>query len=152
VSVPRGPASTTSSFSTTVTIGETITNTQIQSTTVTTTTEVVSGPTPTAYAACGPNNILDSHSGGYIDILFFGPPGGTVFLGSQASPYDCCVACLNNPNCAGAGYLAGTCIGLTPDASCSANLASGQFGAGSPNNAGWTVSNSGCGQWSFAAF
>ena len=142
------PASRTETFSMTVTVADTIINTYTQTATVTgTTSTTASGPTPTTYGACAADNILDTYRGQYLDTIYFAPPGGSVNLGSQASPYACCVACLNEPTCAGAAYLGGLCIGTTPDVSCSGNLASGLFEAGSSENSGWTVSNSGCGQF-----
>jgi hypothetical protein len=72
-------------------------------------------------------------------------------LGSASSAYDCCVKCINNANCAGSGFVAGTCFGLTPDNGCAGNLVSGQFGLNEGSSGGFSVSNGGCGQWAVQA-
>lgn len=150
ISVLPSPAKATATFSTTSTVAETTTSTAIVAATTTTSTDVIVGPTPTAYAACGPDNILGQVNGAWVDILWLDgsvPGGGSVYLGNKASAYDCCVACLNTPDCAGAAYLSGSCVALKPDVSCDGSAVSGNFDASTRSDPGWRVSNGYCGQW-----
>ncbi|OAG12455.1 uncharacterized protein CC84DRAFT_123378 [Paraphaeosphaeria sporulosa] len=150
-SVLPTPASSTITILTTSTIPSTSTSATTTTVTSTSTTTELSGPTPTFYAACADDNILSNVNGQYVDTLYYGPPGGSAMLGQFRTAYECCVACLNTPNCRGAGWISSSvCIGSTSGtgaATCDGSVIGASFGATSTNNVGWTVSNSGCGQW-----
>lgn len=147
-SVLPSPVSQTETFSTTSTITETSTSTALETTTTSTTTTQTVGPTPTFYAACGPDNILSQYNGNTVDTLLLADPlGSATLLPNTNSAYDCCVACLQTSGCAGSGYTPGICFGLTADVQCNGGLSSGTFVARGSSGGGFQVSNSGCGQW-----
>ncbi|KAJ5766107.1 uncharacterized protein N7511_003723 [Penicillium nucicola] len=107
--------STTLSYSTTSTITET-TTAAAETDTVTATTSILAGVTTTAaYAACATNNIAGSplssdfgaYAGYYISSLTFTHvTGESLSVGNTASPYDCCVSCIETANCAMSYYWA----------------------------------------------
>lgn len=83
----------------------------------TSTATVAATSTTTVYAACATGNILGPRlaSGQYVS-------GVSIYEQYAASnatnAYDCCVACINSPNCDGAGFSPshGGCILLPSNA------------------------------------
>lgn len=72
---------------------------QTSTVTASTTTTIVA-PTASVYPACAANNIVNSFPDGTkFDLPF---PRDGVFAPNPvriASPYDCCVSCITDPNC-----------------------------------------------------
>ncbi|EEA21880.1 hypothetical protein TMatcc_008696 [Talaromyces marneffei ATCC 18224] len=149
-------ASTTLSYSTLSTVTETSTARAVTST-VTSSTTVTTGVTTTSlYAACATNNIASSplssdfgsQAGQYIDVVTFSNiPGQDFVVASVSSPYDCCVACQQNPACAftySFAYNPSYChIVLTN--SCSSKT-HGTAGTTSVANGAMILSNGPCGR------
>jgi hypothetical protein len=117
-----------------------------QTISITTTVDVPIGPTPISYAACGPDNILTSYNGRHIKHIAF-LETGFIFLGKQSSAYDCCVVCLNTPNCASSVWFYPNCVGAKPPGACNASLVSGEFTLYSHDESDLALSNGKCGQW-----
>lgn len=149
-SVLPTPASSTVTVESTSTLSSVSIVATTTTLTVTNTATELAGPTPTFYAACSDDNILTNIDGQYVSALYYGngATGGSMNLGTFTSAYQCCVACLNNVNCKGAGYIAGSiCIGATSQSTCDGSVQGPRFGATGQTNVGWAVSNSPCGQW-----
>lgn len=107
--------STTLSYSTTSTITETSYAAGETSTVTSTTTAVAALATASYYDACAANNIASSPlssdfgsmAGEYINVLSFtNIPGESLTVGNTNSAYDCCVSCIESPNCAMSYYNA----------------------------------------------
>lgn len=63
-------------------------------------TETATGPTYTAYAACGSDNIVTTANGGQGINLFNYNTANTLGSSSgRTSAYDCCVLCQKTTNC-----------------------------------------------------
>jgi len=137
---------------TTTTVTEPVATTTTVTTTVATETATATeteyvGPTPTAYGACGADNILSSYMGRGIDT--FSPDNGFEPLPALfASAADCCVACVNDDSCEGSAYVDGSCYFLTGGATCDPSASYGAFDATSEGVFA-ELSNSNCGQWRF---
>ncbi|KAL8746314.1 MAG: hypothetical protein Q9190_001657 [Brigantiaea leucoxantha] len=163
ITAAPGPASTTTlSFtatvtditmpvdaSTTVTLStQTTTTTTVVPTTtvslVSTTTVTVTPPQATYYAACGPNNQLETVNGVPIDGANFYNGAASV---TASSAYDCCVACLNNPSCGASAYFGfSQCYVAQNGGTCNpANAVLAAIADGEDTSGGVFVSSSNCG-------
>lgn len=138
-------ASTTLSFTdyTTSTVTETTTLTSSFSETQTVSAVA---PTSTYYAACGSDNIITSINGGQpIGGARFASPDYFATLNNVPNAYECCVACINTPNCGGTYGYPGVCfLHMQSENVCSQNnVAYRLFTSGS---ASAFASNGYCGQ------
>ncbi|KAF2750308.1 hypothetical protein M011DRAFT_456213 [Sporormia fimetaria CBS 119925] len=87
----------------------------ISTTTVTTTTTLIeTAPTPKVYAACGPNNVVNSipsTNGSRLnfDRVVYRPlegfPIANELVVNTTNAVNCCGACQETPNCAGSFYV-----------------------------------------------
>ncbi|KAJ9665945.1 hypothetical protein H2201_003856 [Coniosporium apollinis] len=134
---------------------ETATQTNTETSTTSSTITVVA-PTSTYYAACGPENVVRNANGGTFNALQISGSIQPSFWSNTPTAYDCCVRCMNTPNCALANWAGGQCmvhpIGGTAGTSggvCNVKHYFGNFfqrdGLGDP----WTISNGNCGQFSY---
>ena len=68
------------------------------------TSTVTLQPMSTYYAVCGSQNQISSDSrGNRLSLLTDNSPAPQIL--SVASAYDCCVACIETPNCAGSNFI-----------------------------------------------
>lgn len=151
LNVHQEDPSTTITFTKTVNVERTVTSTARRTISITTTVDVPSGPTPLSYAACGPDNLLGKYnefSEHRIDSIAM---SGAMFLGKQSSALECCVACLNTPNCAGSSWNFPNCVGMKPAGICNGSIPAGNFTAYyhafGRLGPGIVLSNGKCGQW-----
>ncbi|KAI9711669.1 MAG: hypothetical protein M1812_007102 [Candelaria pacifica] len=149
--VAQTNAQTTLSFSTTI-IQTTTTYTTTTTTQTATNTVTVTPPGPTVYAACASNNLLKSVNGQGIQFVQGQTVDGTFGSTDASSAYDCCVACLNDSNCAISAYSSpSTCYTLGLGSStCSPNTNAASFGTGGDPADGFVVSDSNCGQLAYS--
>ncbi|KAL6715437.1 hypothetical protein ACLMJK_006398 [Lecanora helva] len=119
----------------------------------TTQTVTSTPPTATFYAACASNNQVSQVSGYGIDTFDF--VGALNIVGDgTTSPYDCCVACITDPNCGASLDAGGLCQVFyptgDPDTCAGPDAFAGYYLGGmtamlSPEQ-GFTVSDGDCGQ------
>ena len=142
--IPEEATTVSYTTQTTTSIDDSSTSTTVVLSTSTTT---VTLPTPTYYAACGPENILDTVNGEVINSVTW--PNGFRTLGGDAnrSAYDCCVACLLAENCAGAHWDRQCFATVLSAGTCDGSLVASRFSTDARPPTGWYVSNSQCGQW-----
>lgn len=127
-----------------------IPSTTITTQTVTATLTQFIGATPTAYAACAPNNIITTYNGASIDQGDF--RYGVLSSFTAASAYDCCVACQTAAGgCGGSLYLDGSCNLSTDTGVCDGSLVAAYFMAGTGDFPGISLSNGPCGQQKYEA-
>ena len=100
----------------------------------------VQAPDATYYAACGPSNQQSTVNGATIVGGYYNY-GMTSY--SANSPYDCCVACLNDATCGVVAFGDGACYAFTNGETCSQSTAVLQVVTGTGDS--FTVSNSYCG-------
>jgi len=99
VTLPDANVTITAPDSTTTTTSMVTVTTTTTTTTVFTVSVTVTA-TATYYAACGPQNLVSMDpSGGLLTLSGF--DYSTATYQAIDSTYDCCVACLTSPNCAG---------------------------------------------------
>lgn len=111
----------------------------------------ITPPQATYYAACDPSINQVSEVDGY-GIDTFAYTGNFNFYGDgNTAPYDCCVACITDPNCGASFDVEGLCTFIYPEATCAGpNTFDGYYYGGetagfSPTD-GFTVSDGNCGQ------
>ncbi|KAI0968319.1 hypothetical protein F4678DRAFT_464389 [Xylaria arbuscula] len=144
------PPHVTSTVTSTASTTSTTTTISITTTTATATTTVentVAAPTP-YYAACGPNNIVDTANGGTAIVGFsYGLPGYQSTFTHDA--YSCCVACFASPVPCFAALWLGECDIITSTtATCAAGVPYGGYYNTDPSdqsNDGFVVINGPCG-------
>ncbi|KAJ1324800.1 hypothetical protein MN608_09504 [Microdochium nivale] len=147
------PASSTSTVLQTDQVTTTTTVTTTETATTTSTTTDFAGPTPTYYAACGPDNILSRYNGGNVDNTRFNSDSIQRYPG-VGNGYDCCAACFADSNCYLSFYYQGVgCQKLTKrnGFTCDAATVQDSFRANSGTGISLEVYNSNCGQYSFRA-
>ena len=116
----------------------------------TTTTITVTHPQATYYAACDPSSNQISEVDGYgIDTVEF--VGATNILPSVDDAYDCCVACIQDPNCGSTATVDGLYNLFYPDPTCQGPNTFAWYYYGGENaklspGEGFTVSDGNCGQ------
>jgi len=113
-------------------------------------TVTVNPPQATFHAACGTNNMVNQVNGYGIETFNF--VGSLNVVGDgNTSPYDCCVACITDPNCGASLDVSGLCQVFYPKAACGGpNSFAGYYlggqTAGFTPAQGFTVSDGNCGQ------
>lgn len=126
-------------------------NPAVTSTVSTTLTVSYTPPEATYYAACDPSiNQVSSVDGYGIDNFAY---VGNVNLYGDGStdPYDCCVACITDPNCGASLDADGLCELFYPSTTCAGpNTFAGYYYGGEtqdvPSGQGFVVSDGNCGQ------
>lgn len=162
-------ATATSTFLTTVTTVTTTTSTETDSVTTTGNprtvprlqnrhanratsldTQTSAPPSATFYAACASDNIVGSANGNHgitnVRISDASNPN-TVVIAGATTPYDCCVACQQSPNCIYSFFYAD--CELVTASTCSPGNAFDTFYKTDPNVAsggGFILSNGACGR------
>ncbi|CAF9919868.1 MAG: hypothetical protein ALECFALPRED_001326 [Alectoria fallacina] len=145
-------ASTTLTFSTTITVPTTNVNPAVTSTASTTLTVSYTPPEATYYAACDPSiNQVSSFDGYGIDNYAYSSGTFNLYGDGSTDPYDCCVACITDPNCGASVDADGLCELFYPSATCAGpnNFAGYYLGGESqdvPAGEGFVVSDGNCGQ------
>ncbi|CAD6584893.1 MAG: hypothetical protein ASARMPREDX12_001780 [Alectoria sarmentosa] len=145
-------ASTTLTFSTTITVPTTNVNPAVTSTVSTTLTVSYTPPQATYYAACDPSiNQVSSYDGYGIDNYAYSSGTINLYGNGSTDPYDCCVACITDPNCGASVDADGLCELFYPSATCAGpNTFAGYYLGGETQNVpagqGLVVSDGNCGQ------
>ncbi|CAD6569850.1 MAG: hypothetical protein ASARMPRED_003287 [Alectoria sarmentosa] len=144
--------STTLTFSTTITVPTTNVNPAVTSTVSTTLTVSYTPPQATYYAACDPSiNQVSSYDGYGIDNYAYSSGTINLYGNGSTDPYDCCVACITDPNCGASVDADGLCELFYPSATCAGpNTFAGYYLGGETQNVpagqGLVVSDGNCGQ------
>ncbi|KAH7029576.1 uncharacterized protein B0I36DRAFT_385052 [Microdochium trichocladiopsis] len=135
--------------------GETIITATVTSTTTTTATATTTvAAAQTIYAACQADNVLSSYQG-YLVGGTYGD-GTVTFPRGPRSAEECCVACLNDENCALSAWQLtnGQCymysLGSAAGGVCDAARRQGRFVTVRNPDYRFAVSNGRCGKWELA--
>lgn len=142
-------ASTTTTFSETVTETTTSVITETSTSTVIVPVTETQTSTVTSYAACATSNILGPQiqTGQYIQDVYYSDRTAQVQQPPATNAYDCCVACLTGTRCYISQFIGGTCFTLGNGAQCNnPGYTAGYFKKTTgPNAFNSVISNGPCG-------
>ncbi|KAH7117146.1 hypothetical protein B0J11DRAFT_593316 [Dendryphion nanum] len=114
VTVNHTEVTVESGAATTITLPQSTATLQSTTTVVTTSTVRETLPTPSVYAACAENNVVNHFqdpTGRRINLRRVdylpreGLPIGNELITNTTNAINCCVACQNTANCAGSGFI-----------------------------------------------